>query len=235
MLKLSVLSGKGGVGKTTICVNLAYALRDMGKKIGIMDFDLTGPNVMRAIGAEESLKLDITKAKYIPIEHDGIKILSMANLLPQGKALLWEGIRRRGIVKEFIHAADWTGLDILLADLPPGCGDETLGMMEYFVPDGVIIVTTPHSLAYEDYLRAIDMLKLNNTSVIKTVVNMAYFDLKCPHKNCREKKHRISVFKDNDHSWENSFEVPFDPLISASNKVDLKELAKLIIEKMVVA
>jgi ATP-binding protein involved in chromosome partitioning len=182
------------------------------------------------------LSLDIPRAKYIPIDADGIKVLSMASVLPRGKALIWEGARRQNVVKEFIHAADWTDTEILLADLPPGVGDETLSMVQYFAPDAAVVVTTPHSFALEDYLRCVDMLDFWRVPVAKTVVNMAYFDLVCPHKRCRKKVHRIQVFKDtNEKREDNAYEVPFDPLISSSNKVDLMPLAKELISRMVVA
>ena len=160
----------------------------------------------------------------------------MASVLPRGKALIWEGARRQGIVKEFIHAADWTDTELLLADLPPGVGDETLSMVQYFAPDAAVVVTTPHSFALEDYLRILDMLTFWHVPVAKTVVNMAYFDLRCPHKRCKQRVHRIQVFKDIEQKREdNIYEVPFDPLISSSNKVDLAPLAKELLSRMVVA
>jgi len=245
MLRIGIISGKGGVGKTSCTVSLAYAFTNMKKSVGILDADLTGPNVNVAMGIEADLQIDAQRVKYLPVEKDGIKVLSMANILPPDGALMIRGYdsneksyTKSSIMKEFVQNTDWGELDILLCDLPPGTGDEAISMIEYLKPDGVIVITTPHSFAYADYLRVMHMLELYSIRVFKTVINMAYALLPCPHPDiCKEENrvHRYDIFKDGDFQYENAYEIPLWPEYSQSHIIELKELADEILEKFVVA
>jgi len=246
MIRIGVLSGKGGVGKSTVTVSLAYAFKDMGRAVGIIDADLTGPNINVAMGIEDELKIDAEKVKYLPIEKDNIRVLSMANILPQDAALMIKGYdsdskayTQTSIIKEFVNNTNWgVPLDVLLVDLPPGTADVTTAMLEYLKPDGAIIVTTPHSFAYSDYLRMMHMLEIYGIKVLKTIVNMAYLELPCEHPEvCKEetKSHTYEIFNDGDFKYDDSYEIPIMPTASIEHKIDLTEVAEEILQKFMVA
>jgi len=240
LIKIVVVSGKGGVGKTTVACNLARAFSSLGKRVGLLDLDITGPNVVRAMDITLPMGIDVSAVKYIPVEQDGVKVVSMANILPRGQALLLRGydsdestLTRSSIIKEFVFRVDWgDGLDILLADLPPGTGDEVISAIEYLAPDGAVVVTIPHSMAYEDYLRIIHLLDLYKIRVLKTVVNLAYFDAPCPHPKCKVKTHRYYIFNDGQFDYYNKYEVPIIPEVASTHKIDLKDLAEEILRKV---
>jgi ATP-binding protein involved in chromosome partitioning len=241
MLKIIVVSGKGGVGKTTVACSLAYAFKELGKKVGILDLDLTGPNVVKALNVTIPLAIDVARVKYVPAEVDGIKVVSMAQILPDGVALLLKGYdsdesvyTRSSIIKEFAFNVDWgEGLDVLVVDMPPGTGDEVTSAIEYLAPDGAVVVTIPHSMAYEDYKRVVHMLELYNIRIFKTVVNLAYFDAPCPHYRCKAKFHRYYIFSDGQFDYYNKLELPIDPKVAETHRVDLKGLAEEILAKVV--
>lgn len=235
MLKLCMIAGKGGTGKTTVACNLALALRDLHKNVGLVDLDLTAPNILRALGTNKAMKVNVAGVKWIPIEDSGLKIVSMASIIENGKAFLWAGDKRKDIVKEFAESTDWSDVDILVLDLPPGTDESTTGMIEHFKPDGAVIVTNPHPLAYEDYLRVVDLLELYRVPILKVVVNMAYFKPRCPHKGCKYKYHRYEIFGDGKTNFKKAYEIPLDPEIAKTNRVDLSDLAKEILSRLVIA
>jgi len=183
--RIVVFSGKGGVGKTTVSVNLSYGLHMHGFKTGILDADITGPNVPKMTGIHgEVHTLD---NKIIPQEGHGVKVISMANLLPPDKAVIWRGPMRSKMINEFLGNVNWGDLDFLVADLPPGTGDESLTIAESMKPDMAIIVTTPQEVSLIDSARAISMAKDLGISKIALVENMS--GLICP--KCG---HRIELF-----------------------------------------
>ncbi|MHA1555630.1 MAG: Mrp/NBP35 family ATP-binding protein [Candidatus Heimdallarchaeota archaeon] len=180
---LIVASGKGGVGKTTIAVNLATALSQKGHKVGILDADITGPNVPKMVGLEgqrpdynEELK------KIIPVESpQGVKVISMEFLLEDNTdAIIWRGPLKMGAINQFLGDVKWDALDFLIIDLPPGTSDEPLSIAQ-MIPeaDGVIIVTTPQEVALLDVKKSINFVKKVGLKVIGIVENMSGF--KCPH------------------------------------------------------
>src|SRR5574340_1100772 len=122
--RIAVFSGKGGVGKTTVSVNLAYALQSEGFSTGILDADITGPNVAKMLGVES--ELIVLDSKIIPFEKYGAKMISMASMLKNGQALIWRGPMRSKVINQFLADVEWGELDYLIADLPPGTGDEIL-------------------------------------------------------------------------------------------------------------
>jgi Mrp family chromosome partitioning ATPase len=179
--RIVVFSGKGGVGKTTVSVNLSYGLQAHGFKTGILDADITGPNVPKMTG----IKGDVHMAdnKIIPQESHGVKVISMANLLPSDQAVVWRGPRRSKMINEFLGNVNWGALDFLVADLPPGTGDESLTIAQSMKPDMAIIVTTPQEVSLIDSARAISMAKSLNIPNIVLIENMS--GLTCP--NCGQK------------------------------------------------
>jgi len=183
--RIVVFSGKGGVGKTTVSVNISYGLQAHGFKTGILDADITGPNVPKMTGIQgEVHTLD---NKIIPQESRGVKVISMANLLPPDKAVVWRGPMRSKMINEFLGNVNWGDLDFLVADLPPGTGDESLTIAQSMKPDMAIIVTTPQEVSLIDSARAISMAKDLNIPKIVLVENMS--GLICP--NCGQ---RIDLF-----------------------------------------
>lgn len=174
--RIVVFSGKGGVGKTTVSVNIAYGLHVHGYETGILDADITGPNVPKMTG----IKGDVFThgGRIIPQTSRGVKIISMANLLQPNQAVIWRGPMRSKMINEFLGNVDWKKLDYLIADLPPGTGDESLTMAENMKPDIAIIVTTPQEVSLIDSARAINMAKKMNIPKIALIENMS--GLICP-------------------------------------------------------
>ena len=175
--RIAVFSGKGGVGKTTVSVNLAYCLQTKGFSIGILDADITGPNIPKMLGIDGELTM--LDSQMIPFEKYGVKMISMASLLKGGQALIWRGPLRSKIINQFLADVNWGELDYLIADLPPGTGDEILTIGQQMKPDFAVIVTTPQEVSVIDAERAIDMAKKLEIPFIGVVENMAGFV--CPH------------------------------------------------------
>lgn len=175
--RIAVFSGKGGVGKTTVSVNLAYTLQSQGFSTGILDADITGPNVAKMLGIQG--ELIVLDSKMIPFENKGVKMISIASLVQSGQAVIWRGPMRSKIINQFLADVEWGVLDYLIADLPPGTGDEILTIAQHMKPDYAVIVTTPQEVSVMDAERAINMAKKLEIPFIGVVENMAGFI--CPH------------------------------------------------------
>jgi len=176
-----VFSGKGGVGKTTISVNLAYGLQSKGNKTGLLDADVTGPNVPKLLGLNGQLFLH--HDRIIPQEIYNIKVVSIAGMIPSGQPVIWRGPMRSNLLYQFLGEVEWGPLDYLVADLPPGTGDEILTMTQKMEPDLAIIVTTPQEVSLIDSARAINMAKKMEIPNIGVIENMS--GLKCPKCGAR--------------------------------------------------
>ena len=181
--KILVMSGKGGVGKTTVTVNLANALVDMGCTVGILDTDIHGPNVAKMLGCEDgSLESPDGKTLY-PVEvRKGLKVVSLAFAIPDPDSpIIWRGSMKNSAIRQFLADVEWGTLDYLLIDSPPGTGDEQLTVCQS-IPTltGTIIVTTPQSVAVLDARRSVGFSRRMGTAIIGVIENMS--GLKCP--NC---------------------------------------------------
>ncbi|MBN1235202.1 MAG: Mrp/NBP35 family ATP-binding protein [Methanotrichaceae archaeon] len=178
--KIIIASGKGGVGKSTVSVNLARALQLKGMRVGILDADITGPDIPKLLGIEEA-KLMQGPEGIEPAKADGIKAASMALILTsRDSPVVWRGPMKMAAIKQFIQDVNWGDLDFLLIDLPPGTSDEPLSVVQ-LIPElaGAIIVTTPQEVALLDSRKAVNMIRAMKLPVLGIVENMS--GLVCPH------------------------------------------------------
>lgn len=183
---IAVGSGKGGVGKTTIAVNLAIALARMGHKVGLLDGDVYGPNVPLMLGTTATPKV-VGQNRIEPLEVHGLKVISVGLLNPGDKPLIWRGPMLHSIIKQFLGSVEWGQLDFLIIDLPPGTGDVALSLVQTVPLTGAIVVTTPSDVALQDARKAIEMFRQVKVDIVGLAENMSYFV--CPH--CQ---HEIDVF-----------------------------------------
>jgi ATP-binding protein involved in chromosome partitioning len=175
---VAIGSGKGGVGKSTLTANLAVALARKGRKVGVVDADIYGPSQPMLLGATDQ-KPTAEGKQLIPVESEfGVKLLSMGQLIPAGKAIAWRGPMTGSALGQLMDAA-WGDTELLLVDLPPGTGDVQLTMLQKFKPAGAIVVSTPQDLALIDATRAIDLFRQMGVPMIGIVENMAGY--LCPH------------------------------------------------------
>lgn len=182
--RIAIVSGKGGVGKSTVTAGIAYNLARKGYKVGILDADVSGPNIPHLMDVEYK-KMTGTKDGLIPvIAAGGIKIASVESLIDAcDSPIIWRGPMRSSLINQFLADVQWGELDFLLVDLPPGTGDEPLSVMQIIPLTGLIIVSTPSKLSILDVSKIINMSKAMNIKVLGIVENMAYFE--CP--GCHEK------------------------------------------------
>ena len=199
---IAVASGKGGVGKTTIAVNLALALAKSGAKVGLLDADIYGPSVPLMLGAEESPQ--VLKNKIQPPNVEGIKVISMGFFYEQSQqAGIYRGPIVSGIVKQFLTDVEWGSLDYLIIDLPPGTGDAPLTMAQTIPVTGIVRVTTHQDVAMNVAVKAVGMFSKLNVPIVGVIENMSY--LQCPH--CSE---QINIFgKGGGQKISEKFNIPF--------------------------
>jgi len=183
---IAVGSGKGGVGKTTLSVNLAIALTKMGYKVGLLDGDVYGPNVPLMLGTNEQPKV-MAEGQIAPINSHGLKVISVGFLNPGDKPLIWRGPMLHSIIKQFLGSVQWGLLDYLVIDLPPGTGDVALSLIQTVPLTGAIVVSTPSDVALQDARKAIEMFRQMKVDIVGMVENMSYFV--CPH--CQ---HEVDIF-----------------------------------------
>lgn len=180
--KILILSGKGGVGKSSVSANLAASLSKKGYKTGLMDVDVHGPSIAHMLGLKEIL--DISKEKLLlPKQVNGnLKVVSVQALMQdKDQAIIWRGPAKNGMIRQFISSVDWGELDFLIIDAPPGTGDEPLTIVQTIPETLAVIVTTPQEVALSDVRKSISFCKTVSLKTIGLVENMA--GLKCPHCN----------------------------------------------------
>ena len=169
---IAVGSGKGGVGKTTVAVNLAIALASQGLKVGLLDADVYGPNVPLMMGTRENPHS--IGERIQPLSNYGVKLMSMGFLSPGDKPLVWRGPMLHSVIQQFLRSVDWGELDYLVIDLPPGTGDVQISMIQTAPISGAVIVTTPSEVSLEDARKAIHMFNQVRVPVLGVVENMSY-------------------------------------------------------------
>ncbi|MFH2006715.1 MAG: P-loop NTPase [bacterium] len=174
---IAVASGKGGVGKTTVAINLALALEQLGLKVGLMDADIYGPNVPGMLGVDK--RPDVKGKRILPARMHNIFVMSIAFFVDPNEAVIWRGPMVMRAVQQFLRDVEWGVLDVLVVDLPPGTGDAQLTMAMEVPIDGAIIVTTPSAVALDDVRRGMRMFEQVKVPVYGVVENMSYFS--CPH------------------------------------------------------
>lgn len=188
---LVVLSGKGGVGKSTVAVNLASALVRRGFKTGLLDVDVHGPSVPGMLGLEGIQPVAGPSGKLLPIEHgSSLKVISVGFLMDdRDDAIVWRGPLKHGVIKQFLKDVEWEDLDYLIVDSPPGTGDEPLSVIQLLEnPGGAVIVTTPQDVALSDVRKSVTFCRKMEMPIAGVIENMSGFS--CPH--CGE---QVDIFK----------------------------------------
>ena len=183
---VAVGSGKGGVGKTTLAVNLALALSKLGHKTGLLDADVYGPNVPLMLGTSAQPRV-LRENRIEPLSVHGLRVISVGLLNPGDKPLIWRGPMLHSIIRQFLGQVEWGALDYLVVDLPPGTGDVALSLIQTVPLTAAIVVSTPSDVSLQDARKAIEMFRQMKVDIAGIVENMSYFV--CPHCN-----HEIDIF-----------------------------------------
>ena len=198
---IAVGSGKGGVGKTTVAVNLAIALSKLGHRVGLIDADIYGPNVPLMMGSTQQPK--VNGQMIVPNITHGIKTISIGYISPGDKPLVMRGPMLHQIIRQFLQQVEWGELEYLIIDLPPGTGDVVISLVQTVPLTGAIVVSTPSDVSLEDARKAIEMFAQVNVEVLGIVENMSHFT--CPHCN-----HQVDIFsKGGAERMATQFNVPF--------------------------
>ena len=220
---IGVMSGKGGVGKSTVSVLLARALKAMGHSVGILDADITGPSIPRLLGIRDA-KLTQSELGIIPAEADGIKAISLNFLLPdERQPVIWRGPIISGTVKQFWEDVFWGELDYLIIDLPPGTGDVALTVMQSIPLSGMVMVTVPQDMVSMIVAKAVNMVRQLGIPLLGVVQNMSH--LVCPH--CGE---AIRLYGDAREDFYSALEVrllgelPMKPELAALTESGMPEI-----------
>lgn len=170
---IAVASGKGGVGKSTVAVNLALALKNLGYSVGLLDIDVYGPSLPTLLGVQA--RPAVRNKQIVPLEVADLRLMSLGFLLDEDTPVIWRGPIVTGIIRQFLQDVDWSGTDYLIVDMPPGTGDAQLSLAQTVPVDGAIVVTTPSDLALIDAARGLQMFRTLNVEVLGIVENMSHY------------------------------------------------------------
>ena len=173
---ITIASGKGGVGKSTVSVNLSIALAKNKFKVGLLDADIYGPSIPKMLGITEKPSVSSQK-KILPYSNFGIKSISIGNMIPQNSAVIWRGAMATSAIRQLFNDVDWGDIDFLLIDLPPGTGDIQLSLCQNFKISGSIIVSTPQEVSLIDVRKAINIFKKVNVPILGLIQNMSYLKI----------------------------------------------------------
>src|SRR6266536_5504190 len=199
---VAIGSGKGGVGKTTIAVNLAVSLGKLGYKVGLIDADIYGPNVPMMMGVTRQPNV-VGENRIEPILSHGVKFISVGLISPGDKPMVMRGPMLHQIIRQFLQQVDWGELDYLIVDLPPGTGDVVISLVQTVPLTGAVVVSTPSDVSLQDARKALEMFAQVNVEVLGIVENMSHFT--CPH--CH---HEIDIFsKGGAERTAAQFNIPF--------------------------
>jgi len=200
---IAVGAGKGGVGKTTVAVNLAVALSQYGGRVAMIDGDIYGPNVPIMLGVRAQLMTDPEGKKIIPAEQYGIQLVSMAFLTNDDSPVIWRGPMLHGVIQQFFRDVRWDGIDYLIVDMPPGTGDVALSLSQTVPVSGAVVVTTPQTVSLADTRRAVRMYQKLNVPTLGLIENMSHFI-------CPECRHESDIFgKGGGETLATELSVPF--------------------------
>ena len=209
---IAVASGKGGVGKSTVAVNLAASLQLDGARVGLMDVDIYGPSVPLMTGTEGA-KPRIVEGRLMPVEAHGLKLLSMGYLVPAGQAVVWRGPMLHKAITQFFEDCTWGEIDYLVVDLPPGTGDVQLSLSQIFPLTGAVMVTTPQEVALIDVIKGANMFERVNVPLLGVIENMSYFVCPCCSTRTEIFSHGGGRKAAKEHGWPFLGEIPIDPSV----------------------
>ena len=199
---IAIGSGKGGVGKTTVAVNVAIALAKLGNRVGLIDADIYGPNVPLMMGSSQQPRV-LEGNRIEPIEAHGVKVISVGLLSPGDKPLVMRGPMLHQIIRQFLQQVEWGELDYLIIDLPPGTGDIVISLVQTVPLTGAVVVSTPSDVALQDARKALEMFHQVNVEILGIIENMSHFT--CPH--CHQE---IDIFsKGGAERTAKQFKLPF--------------------------
>jgi ATP-binding protein involved in chromosome partitioning len=209
---IAVASGKGGVGKSTVAVNLAVALHLEGARVGLMDVDIYGPSIPLMTGTE-GMKPGLRDGRLVPVEAHGLKLLSMGYLVPAGQAVVWRGPMLHKAITQFFEDCEWGEIDYLVVDLPPGTGDVQLSLSQVFPLTGAVMVTTPQQVALVDVVKGANMFERVNVPLLGVIENMSYFICPCCGTRSEIFSHGGGRAAAKEHGWPFLGEIPIDPSV----------------------
>ncbi len=209
---IAVASGKGGVGKSTVAVNLAAALVQEGASVGLMDVDIYGPSAPLMTGTVGQ-KPAIVEGRIQPVEAHGMAVLSMGYLVPEGQAVVWRGPLLHKAITQFFEDVDWGERDYVVVDMPPGTGDVQLSLTQIFPLTGAVMVTTPQPVALADVIKGANMFDRVNVPMLGVIENMSYFVCPCCGERAEIFAHGGGRTTAAEHGWPFLGEIPIDPTV----------------------